>query len=249
MIIAGIGVAFGAAVVNDWFCTLIGYSLPDDSIPYYISNPELIALYMTLSLAPAFGEELFFRGVIYTNLRPYGKTSAILISALAFGLMHQNVGQFLYTTVAGICLALIYEETGSIWGCIFMHMFNNLFSVFATSVLYRYPEAQAAMIVYLVQAVMIFAGAICLVMLICLKKREKNAMAEREAVQLPRGFFGFHRRDCCETQASADNVSLTLPQACKIALKTPGIICFVILAVLTMLFMILLSMLYSGGVV
>ena len=241
MIVAGIGISFGAAIINDWFCVIINYSLPQDNMPYYISNPELIALYMTVSLAPAFAEELLFRGVIYTNLRPYGKISAVLISALAFGLMHQNVGQFLYTTVAGICLAMIYEETESIWGCIFMHMFFNLFSVMTTAVQYRYDETVAIMIVYLMQAILIFAGAICLFALIQIKKREDRCKKETKEYTPSEGLFGFNRLNLT---TPSHNTSMSVSDAFKIALKTPGIICFLALSVLSAM---LLIFLYSGG--
>jgi membrane protease YdiL (CAAX protease family) len=66
-----------------------------------------------------------FRGLILTNLAPYGKGMAIVTSALLFGLMHMNPAQFFYTTLMGIILGLIYVKTGSIWVCIAIHFANN----------------------------------------------------------------------------------------------------------------------------
>jgi hypothetical protein len=54
---------------------------------------------------------------------------AVIGSAVLFGLMHQNVGQLFYATVAGVVLAILYLETKSIWAPILLHLYNNLSSV------------------------------------------------------------------------------------------------------------------------
>ena len=114
LILAGLAMITAAAYVNSWFCDLIGYSIPPEMLaPQGYDDPSAVIMYMTVALAPAFAEEFLFRGVIYGNLRPYGKTQAILISSLLFALMHQNIGQFFYTFVGGIAMALMYELTGS----------------------------------------------------------------------------------------------------------------------------------------
>lgn len=239
MILAGIGISFGAGVVNDWFSQAIGYVLPYDDTSRYMNDPEVVALFMTLSLAPAFAEELLFRGVIYTNLRPYGKVFAVLVSSVAFGLMHQNVDQLFYTTVAGICLALIYEATGSIWGSVFMHMFNNLFAVFQTAVMYRYDEASALVILYLSQALVIFLGVVSLIILICVKRKQENDR-EKDVAVPPQGTFGDHRA------AEPEPYDLPMPmrRAVKLSLKAPGVICFLVLAIGSALMLVVM---YSGG--
>ncbi len=239
MILAGIGISFGAGIVNDWFSQAIGYVLPYDDYTQYMSDPELIALFMTLSLAPAFAEELLFRGVIYTNLRPYGKVFAVIVSSVAFGLMHQNVEQLFYTTVAGVCLAMIYEATGSIWGSVFMHMFNNLFAVFQTAVIYRYDEATAVVILYLSQALVIFLGAVSLIILICVKRKQENDH-EKETTLPPQGTFGDRR----STELEQYDLPMPLRRAVKISLKTPGVICFLVLAIGSALMLVVM---YSGG--
>lgn len=56
-------------------------------------------------------EEVIFRGIGYGILRKYlPKMAAVFGSALIFGLYHGNVVQFVYGTVMGIVMALLYEK-------------------------------------------------------------------------------------------------------------------------------------------
>ena len=102
LILAGLAAISAAAQVNAWLMTLIGYTT-DVTVSYAGgTDPQAIALFITVSLAPAFCEELLFRGVIYGNLRPYGVPLAVTVSALLFALMHGNIAQTFYTFGAGV---------------------------------------------------------------------------------------------------------------------------------------------------
>jgi phosphoglycerol transferase MdoB-like AlkP superfamily enzyme len=105
-------------------------------------DPAVVIMYMTSALAPAFAEEFLFRGGFYTNLRPYGRTQAIILSALLFALMHQNIAQLFYTFVGGVAMAVMYELTGSIWCSVIYHMLNNQLAI-VNEVLYygKFGEA------------------------------------------------------------------------------------------------------------
>ena len=79
LILAGLAVITASAYVNSWLCDLIGYEIPLELIsPQDYSNPSVVIMYMTTALAPAFAEEFLFRGVVYGNLRPFGRTQAII---------------------------------------------------------------------------------------------------------------------------------------------------------------------------
>jgi membrane protease YdiL (CAAX protease family) len=86
----------------------------------------LIALIGTGLLAPV-AEELFFRGAIYGSLRARLPVwSAVLLSALLFGLAHfDSPGVAVSSVVLGAVAALMYERTRSIWACIALHALNN----------------------------------------------------------------------------------------------------------------------------
>ena len=94
-----------------------------------ISILEIALLLVSTAVIPGIVEEIMFRGIILTNLSPYGKGMAIVTSALLFGLMHMNPSQFFYTTVMGLALGYIYVKTKSIWLCIIIHFTNNALGV------------------------------------------------------------------------------------------------------------------------
>jgi membrane protease YdiL (CAAX protease family) len=77
-------------------------------------------------LAVPFGEELLFRGVLYTWLRRWGVAVAMVGSALIFGVNHGINVVFLATVVLGLVLALAYERSGSIWPGVVGHVLYNL---------------------------------------------------------------------------------------------------------------------------
>lgn len=87
-------------------------------------------------LAPL-GEELLFRGYLFSTVRPYSRTLAYLLSALAFALAHglsatEGIVVLLTTTFAiGIVLAAMRERTGSLVPAIVAHMINNAVAVSA----------------------------------------------------------------------------------------------------------------------
>ncbi len=78
-------------------------------------------------MAPLF-EELLYRGLIYGNLRRYGRIFAIIITALLFGLMHINIIQLLPAFLIGVVLAWTREAYG-IQYSIMIHMSNNLLAI------------------------------------------------------------------------------------------------------------------------
>lgn len=167
LILAGLSMITAAAYVNSWLCALIGYEIPPEMMaPQGYDDPATVIMYMTTALAPAFAEEFLFRGVIYGNLRPFGKTQAILISSILFALMHQNIGQFFYTFVGGIAMALMYELTGTLWCSILFHLFNNELAVI-TEVLYygKYGEAVEPLLMFW-DAIVLILGSVAILFLI-----------------------------------------------------------------------------------
>lgn len=175
LIFAGIAVTLTAARCNAWMMSAIGYELPEELfVPSDYSDPSSVALFITVSLAPGFCEEFLFRGVIYGNLRRYGKSQAILLSALLFSMMHQNIAQSFYTFVAGIMLALCYELTGSIWCGTFMHLFNNLYSVLQ-EILYGRLGSVAYPIITLMDTALYLIGAVSTIVLILVLTKKKRA--------------------------------------------------------------------------
>ena len=70
-------------------------------------------------------EELIFRKLMIDRIRNYGEKTAIIFSAVCFGLFHGNLTQFLYAGCVGLFLGYVYAKTGKVWHTMIMHMLMN----------------------------------------------------------------------------------------------------------------------------
>lgn len=101
-----------------------GFSLPNNTIGWLFVNILLLAI------VPAICEELIFRGIIFQGLKEkFSITSSVLLSALLFAFMHQNILQFIYPFILGCILAIVMQKTNNLLYTIIIHFFNNLSSV------------------------------------------------------------------------------------------------------------------------
>ena len=72
------------------------------------------------------GEELLFRGVIYTFLRErWGIWLSVLLSSFLFGLIHGNLAIGVTGFLLGVVAAIVYEYSKSLWTAVIVHSINN----------------------------------------------------------------------------------------------------------------------------
>jgi len=77
-------------------------------------------------------EEIVFRGLIYTRLRrAMPVLAAQILSALIFGAAHMNWMQFVYASLIGFLMALLFEKYQSIIPSMLFHIAFNCFSYFS----------------------------------------------------------------------------------------------------------------------
>lgn len=101
-----------------------GLSLPCDSVGWYFINLLL------LGVVPAICEELIFRGMIFQGLKEkFSPKASILVSAMLFAIMHQNILQLIYPFILGCILAVVMEKTNNLIYPIILHMFNNFTTI------------------------------------------------------------------------------------------------------------------------
>ncbi|HET6423490.1 MAG TPA: CPBP family intramembrane glutamic endopeptidase, partial [Planctomycetaceae bacterium] len=83
---------------------------------------------LAFALAPAVCEELAFRGFILSGFRRTGRDRlAIILSGLAFGVMHLIPQQVLNAALLGMLLGWIAVRTRSLWpGIVFHFVYNGL---------------------------------------------------------------------------------------------------------------------------
>ena len=88
-----------------------------------LDNHPLKVLFMVI-LAPIL-EELLFRRAIIDRTRCYGERTAVIFSALTFGLIHQNLFQFFYAFGVGLIMGYLYLRTGRLRYSVILHAIIN----------------------------------------------------------------------------------------------------------------------------
>lgn len=102
---------------------------PDTNLSPYSGIFALIYIALTV-LCPAIFEEMLFRGIVMRGLEQFGSIAAIVLSAIAFALMHGNFSQLILQFIGGLAIASVVVITKNWLIGSLMHGFNNLFSIF-----------------------------------------------------------------------------------------------------------------------
>lgn len=116
------------------------------SDPLPTSVPGFLLYLLQLAVLPPLLEEGLFRGLMLRMLLPaVGKTPAVLVSALVFGLMHLNPAQSIFAFAFGCLAGFAFVQTGSIWFGVLLHYTNNLLSACASCWTSMLPEDSPAL--------------------------------------------------------------------------------------------------------
>ena len=70
-------------------------------------------------------EEFIFRKLLIDKIAPHGEGIAIITSAMLFGLMHGNLGQFFLAFFLGLLFAIVYTKTRNIKYTMGLHFMIN----------------------------------------------------------------------------------------------------------------------------
>ena len=103
---------------------------------------EGAALYLISMVWVAILEELIFRGLLFRAMEKDGRTAAVIVSSVTFGVGHivnlllgaellSTALQLVEATALGFCFTAIFMVTGSLLPCILSHAFINCTSFFA----------------------------------------------------------------------------------------------------------------------
>lgn len=92
-----------------------------------LEDNNILANILLSVVAAPIVEELIFRKQIIDHTKRFGEKSAIIFSAIAFGLFHMNLFQFFYAFGVGLIFGYIYTRTNDIKYTIFLHMIINFF--------------------------------------------------------------------------------------------------------------------------
>lgn len=145
------------------FLSTQGITVPEAD--FTIKNPSAVSVILQTSYVVVFApiiEETLYRGLILGMLSKYGKAPAVLLSALAFGLMHGNIPQAAAAFAAGIFFAIVAVNCHSIVPTIIIHMLNNVIANFTdVSAALKIPNGE--LIICIVEMTVLLLG--CYVLL------------------------------------------------------------------------------------
>lgn len=120
------------------------------------------ACWVASMICVGFLEELIFRGLLFWAMEPNGRTSAIVVSSLTFGMGHivnllngsgqsrmETLAQVVFAVAVGFVLVLVLLKSGSLWPCIGFHMLNNALSFFESeaATIAFYGSAERAFVI------------------------------------------------------------------------------------------------------
>lgn len=173
-------VFLGTTIVASGVVGLLQYALsrfglvpltPDFSAPEGDTAAFLIYAFC-ITILPAFLEELLFRGIVMTSLRPFGDTVALVMSSLLFALAHGNLSQSVNAFILAMVMGYFVLRTGSLWTGIILHFINNFIASMLPLMLSGLSD-QAATVANLIISAAFLAVGILAVVLFSLK--DKNA--------------------------------------------------------------------------
>ncbi len=164
-------------LINRWLSSLSGTPPQNELAEMTTATPFLVNLLFIGVLAPIM-EELFYRKLVIDRLRCLGDLPAILLSGIAFGLIHGNFNQFFYATALGILFGAVYTLTGHIRYTVILHMAINVVSGVLTTEINRHGLV-ALGILYQCFAILSFVGAIVAVILFAKRIRLPLLRAEK----------------------------------------------------------------------
>ncbi|MDO5438728.1 MAG: type II CAAX endopeptidase family protein [Erysipelotrichaceae bacterium] len=95
-----------------------------DLISGLVTSGTLVGLLIPTVIGPLI-EEIIFRKLMIDRIRIYGEKTAIVFSAICFGLFHGNLTQCLFAFSVGLFLGYVYCRTGRMWITYIMHALLN----------------------------------------------------------------------------------------------------------------------------
>lgn len=122
-------IMYGGNLIGTLLSSLLSGGNATNGLFSYAFDDNPLKIVVMVILAPLLEEYLFRKQLIDRTAR-YGEKTAILFSALAFGLFHMNLYQFFYAFGLGLLFGYVYLRTRRLRYSVIMHMvINGLSSV------------------------------------------------------------------------------------------------------------------------
>ncbi|WP_055428057.1 CPBP family intramembrane glutamic endopeptidase [Bifidobacterium aesculapii] len=123
IIVISLGVQ-GVIVLIQLAFSMLGTNLVSPTSESIDESAITVSMWLYIGLIGPICEEVMFRGVLMKELKPLGRNFAIVTSALAFGLFHDDLVQGFFAFLFGLVLGYVAMEYSLVWS-IALHIFNN----------------------------------------------------------------------------------------------------------------------------
>lgn len=166
-----LGLGFVNLKINQ---TLVGWGIETSSPSIVVENIwQFLYFTLTLAVAPAIFEEIFFRGILLNSFGKKNTLLSVVLVSFCFALYHCNLSQFVYQFIYGVAFSFVAIGLKSVIPCIISHFLNN----FIVLLFYFIGIS-----VDLFSLLLIIIGIICLVLLVVLIIVEfrKNKLYNKE---------------------------------------------------------------------
>lgn len=111
-------------IIGNLLSCVFSFGMAENALMDFAMDNNPLKIVVMVILAPIM-EELVCRKLIIDRTRQYGEKVTVILSALVFGLLHQNLFQFFYAFALGLVFGYIYLRTGRLRYTILLHGFLN----------------------------------------------------------------------------------------------------------------------------
>lgn len=119
-------VMYAGNIIGNTLSMLLSGGNAQNAVTDYVMDNNPVKIVFLVILAPLL-EEYVCRKQIIDRTRQYGEKIAVFLSALTFGLLHQNLFQFFYAFGLGLIFGYIYIRTGRLRYPVLLHSIINFF--------------------------------------------------------------------------------------------------------------------------
>lgn len=187
------GIQYFIGAVDD-FWALIGLKFSSSSLNPTSWGTYFISLF-ALVVIPAIGEEVLFRGMILNGLRfRFKDSTAVVLSALLFALMHGSLQQFVYPFLLGLIMGYLVLKTKTLLSSMIVHFVNNFLVItfqfidnmtgFSFSIPHTWWFYLVAIALLAVTVLIMFLlDKFYFSKVVCLKEKTASALSENEKQQ------------------------------------------------------------------
>ena len=118
------------STLTNLFFRIVGYKRNYSAGTIYLGGGDLALMLFLTAVLPAVFEEFTHRGILLSGLQNRGsEMSAVILSAVMFGLMHTNPSQMIFATFGGLAFGVAVVKCDSIIPAMCAHFANNAVSV------------------------------------------------------------------------------------------------------------------------